>query len=163
MVTRGRRRGLLLVVLAFAVFAFALWQQRSEKAVAPAAVPKTAAPQAPTPEPAAAPAAPETDAQPTPSRTQSNGTLNLPAVEREQLEATLALIERNGPFPSDKDGSVFSNREKRLPIEERGYYREYTVPTPGASTRGARRVVRGRRGELWYTRDHYETFTRIDR
>jgi ribonuclease T1 len=85
------------------------------------------------------------------------------AVERAQLEKTLALIDKGGPFPyPKKDGTVFSNREKRLPSQRRGYYREYTVPTPGASNRGARRVIRGERGETWYTRDHYATFMRIE-
>ena len=84
--------------------------------------------------------------------------------EREALEATLVLIDRGGPFPyPGRDGSTFENRERRLPQQPRGYYREYTVPTRGASNRGARRVVAGREGERWYTRDHYRTFTRIDR
>lgn len=82
--------------------------------------------------------------------------------EREQIETTLALIASNGPFPHERDGIVFNNREGRLPRKPRGYYREYTVETPGASTRGARRIVRGDRGETYYTRDHYATFVRID-
>ena len=85
-----------------------------------------------------------------------------PSTEQAQLEATLALIERGGPFPHRQDGAVFENREGRLPPQPRGYYREYTVPTAGASNRGARRVVKGRNGETWYTRDHYRTFTRLD-
>lgn len=85
------------------------------------------------------------------------------AVERAQLEKTLTLIRKGGPFPYPKrDGSVFSNREKQLPAKPRGYYREYTVPTPGAKNRGARRVVRGDAGETWYTRDHYQSFVRIE-
>jgi ribonuclease T1 len=85
------------------------------------------------------------------------------ADERDALEATLALIERGGPFPyPGKDGATFGNREGRLPARPRGYYREYTVPTRNASNRGARRVVTGSGGERWYTRDHYETFTRLD-
>ncbi|HEX9982336.1 MAG TPA: ribonuclease domain-containing protein [Thermoanaerobaculia bacterium] len=83
-------------------------------------------------------------------------------VEREQLDVTLALIERGGPFPHKQDGTVFGNREGRLPSHPRGYYREYTVKTPGARTRGARRVIRGSSGETYYTRDHYKTFMRID-
>jgi ribonuclease T1 len=82
--------------------------------------------------------------------------------ERAQLIATLELIEKGGPFPYRQDGTIFGNREKRLPLEARDYYHEYTVPTPGASTRGARRVIRGTRGETYYTRDHYRTFMRID-
>ena len=74
---------------------------------------------------------------------------------------TLALIKRGGPFPYRKDGSVFHNREGRLPAQQRGYYREYTVPTPGLGHRGARRIVAGRASDYWYTADHYETFRRI--
>jgi ribonuclease T1 len=84
-------------------------------------------------------------------------------IERAQLVKTIELIERGGPFPYKKDGSVFANRERLLPPHERGYYREYTVPTPRAKNRGARRVVRGRGGETYYTRDHYRSFVRIDR
>ena len=84
------------------------------------------------------------------------------AVERAELVKTLDLIARGGPFPHKQDGTVFGNRERRLPERPRGYYHEYTVRTPGARNRGARRVVRGDGGELWYTRDHYDTFIRID-
>jgi len=79
-----------------------------------------------------------------------------------QLQATLDLIERGGPFPHRQDGTVFQNREGNLPAKPRGYYREYTVPTPGAKNRGARRVVVGEGGEKWYTEDHYRTFVRLD-
>ena len=75
---------------------------------------------------------------------------------------TLALIKQDGPFPYGKDGTVFNNRERRLPLRERGYYREYTVPTPGAKGRGARRIVAGRQQtEYYYTGDHYNSFRRI--
>ena len=74
---------------------------------------------------------------------------------------TVALIQKGGPFPYPRDGVVFSNREGRLPREKRGYYHEYTVPTPSARNRGARRIVSGRGGELYYSDDHYETFRRI--
>jgi ribonuclease T1 len=82
-------------------------------------------------------------------------------VERAELRKTLDLIERGGPFPHKQDGVVFGNRERHLPQQPRGYYHEYTVRTPAASTRGARRVVRGGGGELYYTRDHYRTFIRL--
>jgi ribonuclease T1 len=78
-----------------------------------------------------------------------------------EARATLALIRQSGPFPYQRDGVVFGNFERRLPIRERGYYREYTVPTPGLSHRGARRIVAGRQGELYYTADHYRSFRRI--
>jgi len=83
---------------------------------------------------------------------------------------TLQLIKQGGPFPhAKKDGSTFGNFEKRLPQKARGYYREYTVPTPGARNRGARRIVAGQgscgdvrcSGEYYYTADHYKTFRRI--
>ena len=84
----------------------------------------------------------------------------LPAEARE----TLRLIARGGPFPYDRDGVVFGNFEKRLPQRPRGHYREYTVPTPGVSHRGARRIVAGGDppSEFFYTDDHYETFRRIE-
>jgi len=74
---------------------------------------------------------------------------------------TVRLIHRGGPFPFTKDGSVFANRERRLPRHYRGYYREYTVAPPGARDRGARRIVAGRGGELYYTPDHYRSFLRV--
>jgi guanyl-specific ribonuclease Sa len=86
----------------------------------------------------------------------------LEASERVEVEKTLARIDGGGPFPHRQDGAVFSNRERRLPAQARGFYREYTVETPGASTRGARRIVRGTNGETYYSRDHYESFIRID-
>jgi ribonuclease T1 len=73
----------------------------------------------------------------------------------------IARIRTNGPFAFKRDGVTFGNFEKRLPIRPRGYYREYTVPTPGEHTRGARRIIAGRDGEFFYTADHYETFRRI--
>lgn len=75
--------------------------------------------------------------------------------------ATLALIKAGGPFPYPQDGRVFSNREKLLTANRRGYYREYTVRTPGARDRGARRIVAGAAGEYYYTDDHYRSFRRI--
>ncbi len=75
--------------------------------------------------------------------------------------ATLSLIGKGGPYPYAKDGAVFGNREGHLPKQRRGYYREYTVRTPGSRTRGARRIVKGASGELYYTDDHYNTFRRI--
>jgi ribonuclease T1 len=78
-----------------------------------------------------------------------------------QALATIELIRKGGPYPYQRDGLVFGNFEKRLPPRERGYYREYTVRTPGATGRGTRRIVAGKGGELYYTEDHYQTFRRI--
>jgi ribonuclease T1 len=78
-----------------------------------------------------------------------------------QVSETLVLVRKRGPFPYAKDGSVFGNREGLLPRQPRGYYREYTVKTPGERTRGARRIVVGKGGELYYTDDHYSHFRRI--
>ncbi|RFU42585.1 guanine-specific ribonuclease N1 and T1 [Actinomadura logoneensis] len=78
-----------------------------------------------------------------------------------EARRTLKLIDAGGPFPYRKDGSVFANREHRLPSEPNGYYREYTVPTPGAGDRGARRIIGGRSGERYYTQDHYRSFARV--
>ena len=78
-----------------------------------------------------------------------------------EARVTIALIRKGGPFPYARDGAVFSNRESHLPKQRRGYYREYTVKTPGERTRGARRVVAGAGGELYYTDDHYNRFRRV--
>lgn len=91
------------------------------------------------------------------------------AVLPREAHATLALVKAGGPFPYAQDGSVFGNREKMLLPRQRGYYREYTVKTPGARDRGARRIVAGAgaagnartSGEYYYTDDHYNSFRRI--
>jgi len=80
-----------------------------------------------------------------------------------QAHDTLDLIEQGGPYPYSQDGTVFDNREGVLPSEPSGYYHEYTVITPGSSTRGARRIVTGEETqEDYYTSDHYATFDLID-
>lgn len=81
----------------------------------------------------------------------------LPAEARSTLDA----IRRGGPHPYRRDGAVFHNREQRLPARTAGYYREYTVPTPGRRDRGPRRIVAGRQGEFFYTDDHYRSFRRV--
>jgi ribonuclease T1 len=83
-----------------------------------------------------------------------------------QAQNTYQLISSGGPFPYDKDGVVFGNRERSLPNQTRGYYREYTVKTPGARNRGARRIVCGGKQPTqpiacFYTDDHYASFRRI--
>ncbi|MDH4450142.1 MAG: ribonuclease domain-containing protein [Rhodoferax sp.] len=80
-----------------------------------------------------------------------------------QARTTYRLIELGGPFPYSKDGDVFNNRERLLPLQPRGYYREYTVKTPGLTHRGARRIVCGGRPPAeprtcYYTADHYASF-----
>lgn len=82
---------------------------------------------------------------------------DLPAEARD----TLKLIDQGGPFPYSRDGAAFGNFEKILPKHDRGYYKEYTVKTPGESDRGARRIVTGTGGERYYTDDHYKSFRRI--
>jgi len=88
---------------------------------------------------------------------------DLPAEAR----ATLERIRAGGPFPYERDGVVFGNRERLLPPAPRGYYHEYTVPTPGVKSRGARRIVCGGRAatfaECYYSDDHYQSFRKIQR
>jgi ribonuclease T1 len=78
-----------------------------------------------------------------------------------EARQTLASIKRGGPFPYRRDGVSFGNRERRLPAREQDYYREYTVPTPRAKDRGARRIVAGAGSEYYNTDDHYVSFRRI--
>ena len=92
-----------------------------------------------------------------------------PEVSLEELPAqartTLVLIRNGGPFPYSKDGTFFGNRERLLPIKRRGYYTEYTVPTPRSRDRGARRIIVGgdpaRSFDFYYTDDHYASFRKI--
>jgi len=90
---------------------------------------------------------------------------DLPVIAAQDLPGeardTLAIIKKGGPLPYSKDGTTFSNREHALPKRGRGYYREYTVKTPGTRNRGARRIIAGAPGEYYYTDDHYATFKRI--
>lgn len=111
---------------------------------APAVSPTTTA------APAPAPAVDGSGLEPVPAS-------SLPAEARE----TLVLIARGGPYPYSRDGAVFSNFERLLPRKPGGYYKEYTVRTPGESDRGARRIVAGADGEKYYTPDHYESFLLI--
>lgn len=82
-----------------------------------------------------------------------------------QGQDTHRLIHQGGPFPYEKDGVVFGNRERFLPMHKRGYYREYTVRTPGSRDRGARRIVCGGPATLpdvcYYSADHYASFRQI--
>jgi ribonuclease T1 len=104
-------------------------------------------------------------AESNPGQDPTSSTIALAALPV-QAQETHRLVRQGGPFPYRKDGSVFFNRERLLPPKARGYYREYTVPTPGSRDRGARRLVCG--GEqpvepdaCYYTADHYASFRRI--
>ena len=80
-----------------------------------------------------------------------------------EAQQTLALIDSGGPFPYARDGIVFQNREGILPKKSSTYYHEYTVVTPGSPDRGAKRLIAGSKGEIYYTEDHYVTFVRVIR
>ena len=149
-----RRYGWWIVGLV--VLALWAWQQRAPTV--------TLSP----PQPAATQSAGPDVAATRPARTQRGKTgrfVDLPS----QAFDTLQRIERGGPYEHREDGGVFQNREQRLPSRPRGYYREYTVDTPGARERGARRIVAGggipgQRAtvEFFYSDDHYRSFRRID-
>jgi ribonuclease T1 len=99
------------------------------------------------------------------SSTQQEATIALAALPK-QGRSTYDLIIQGGPFPYDKDGTVFGNRERLLPAQKRGYWREYTVKTPWARNRGAKRIVCGGAQPkapdvCYYTQDHYASFQRI--
>jgi len=87
-----------------------------------------------------------------------------PYASNQQLQKTLRLIQQGGPYPYRQDGTTFQNRERLLPQNPAGYYREYTVDTPGARDRGARRVVTGGHPpQIWYyTEDHYRSFVTLE-
>jgi ribonuclease T1 len=93
---------------------------------------------------------------------RGSGEGSLPA----EAQETLRLIHQGGPFPFERDGIVFNNFEQLLPPQARGYYREYTVPTPDLKHRGARRIVCGglqpqRPEACWYSADHYKSFRKL--
>ncbi len=81
--------------------------------------------------------------------------------EVREIRRTLAAIAKGPPYPFRRDGIPFENRERRLPQRPSGYYQEFTVVTPGSDDRGARRLIRGREGEFWYSNDHYRSFVRL--
>ncbi len=123
--------------------------------------PNTAAPAAST---RSAPAGSPTPTDPSPRDPESGLVLvevgSLPV----QARQTISLIERGGPYPYAKDGAVFGNRERLLPSRPNGFYREYTVPTPGEDDRGPRRIVTGDQDrQFFYTDDHYASFVRVRR
>ncbi|MFK4640471.1 ribonuclease domain-containing protein [Paenarthrobacter histidinolovorans] len=114
-----------------------------------------------TPVPGPAPSSPSAG----PGRAETTGVANpsgLLSINASQLPAearqTLALIAKGGPYPYDRDGVNFGNFEGLLPKKSGGFYKEYTVPTPGESDRGARRIIVGKDAAKYYTPDHYESF-----
>ncbi len=139
-----RRHGWILIALAL----FAAWQWwPGARPVSPADDATATAP--------ASPGLPREQATPS----YDNDSQALPA----QARQTLRRILDGGPHPYRQDGGVFHNRERLLPPRPRGWYREYTVDTPGSRDRGARRIVAGGDppAEFWYTADHYRSFRRI--
>lgn len=157
----SRRTSRLVTSLVTVLLLVAVWwlQNRDTGTPEPDAArdtPSTSAPRT---------SAPQTSAPRTSAPADSSGlpTVDLADLPPEAAE-TVALIDAGGPFPyPGKDGSTFGNFERLLPARARGYYAEYTVPTPGAETRGARRIIAGGGGELYWTEDHYESFERIRR
>jgi len=130
----------LAVLLFFALVAAEWWSARAPTGTAEA--------------PAAAPSSPAATAAES----------RYPAFLPPEALVTLERIERGGPFPYDRDGTTFQNRERLLPGRPRGYYREYTVATPGSRDRGARRIVTGGNPPevYYYTDDHYRSFRRVE-
>ncbi len=110
----------------------------------------------------AAPVAHPAAAQVACGNTSSYKKVNLSSLPA-QAATTVKLIKQGGPFPYPKnDGVVFRNDEHILPLCSSGYYHEYTVPTPGSSNRGTRRMITGSAGEYFYTGDHYATFSLVN-
>ncbi|MDI2037079.1 ribonuclease domain-containing protein [Paenarthrobacter nitroguajacolicus] len=115
-----------------------------------------------TPAPGPAPTSPAAVPGRTMAPTGVENSSTLPSINASQLPSearqTLALIAKGGPYPYDRDGVNFGNFEGLLPKKSGGFYKEYTVPTPGESDRGARRIIVGKDAAKYYTPDHYESF-----
>ncbi len=126
-----------------------------------ATIPPTVVSQAPAVATAAA-ASPPTRTATRSARAPATPNDGLPTISIDQLpkeaRQTIALIQQGGPFPYRQDGIFFENREGLLPKKPSGYYHEYTVVTPGSPDRGARRIITGQNGEMYYTDDHYASF-----
>lgn len=120
-----------------------------------------------TPRPPTATPTPQKTRGPTATPTAQRSQSGLPTIAFDDLpvqaQETIDLIDAGGPFPYSRDGIVFQNRERLLPQRNQGYYHEYTVITPGSSDRGARRIITGNAGELYYTDDHYDSFREVIR
>ena len=152
MQTTRKRNPLAWLLLAIAlVVAWQLWPARDAVPVPGATAPTaTSPPTSPTAPPLA-----EAPSAPAPA---------LPDFLPAEAHRTIALIQRGGPFPYRQDDGVFGNREGHLPRQPRGWYREYTVDTPGLGHRGAQRIITGGQPprEWYYTDDHYDSFRRFD-
>ncbi len=168
-VTRSWRRGSWIAVsLVLAAWLAIVLGSCGPQSAGPAS-PTQAETHSPATFPASAQPMPSDDPSPTstdsPSPPTTDPVSGLPFIELADLppEAleTLGLIDEGGPFPFDRDGITFQNREELLPDERGGYYREFTVISPELSHRGPRRIVAGEEGERYYTADHYESFERI--
>ncbi len=152
-----RRLGLLLAVVLIGLWA---WTQQPRRDV-PGHASQTAA-AAPADGPASATAT-------RPTNTPASPASRYPGFLPREAHAVLDTLARGGPYAYRQDGNVFENRERRLPRQPRGYYREYTVPTPGSPDRGPRRIVAGggvpgSRPPLdyWYSADHYRSFRQFE-
>ncbi|MET3176541.1 UNVERIFIED_ORG: ribonuclease T1 [Arthrobacter sp. UYCu721] len=153
-----RNRSIILLLtglLAIALFAFGgpgLLETLTGSTNSAASSSAAPSPGAPVPGPAEVPAPAVAPANPS----------GLPAIKESQLPAeartTLAAIRAGGPYRYSQDNKTFGNFERILPRQDSGHYREYTVPTPGDSDRGARRIITGSEGEKYYTQDHYDSF-----
>lgn len=146
------RRPIWIIV---ALLVLGLWLWTQPRTPSPAPSPPASVPVVTD---AAAPAAAPTRAD------AAHPAARYPAFLPPEAHEVLQRIARGGPFPYRQDGSVFQNRERRLPTQPRGYYREYTVATPGSPDRGARRLITGGDPpqEYWYTDDHYRSFQRFE-
>lgn len=152
MQTTRKRNPLAWLLLAIAlVVAWQLWPARDAVPVPGATAPT-------------ATSSPTSPAAPPLVEAPSSPALALPDFLPPEAHRTIALIQRGGPFPYRQDGGVFGNREGHLPRQSRGWYREYTVDTPGLGHRGARRIITGGQPprEWYYTDDHYDSFRRFD-
>jgi guanyl-specific ribonuclease Sa len=146
-----RRYGWLVVALVL----LALWAWQRPHAPGMASVPPASMPDARTPVPQSLP--------PVASSPSASADAAWPAFLPPEAIDTLQRIARGGPFEYRQDGATFQNREHRLPPQARGYYREYTVETPGSRDRGARRIIAGGDPpiEYFYSDDHYRSFRRF--
>jgi guanyl-specific ribonuclease Sa len=159
-----RPRNLALLLVLLLVFGWQAWQHQARVAEgARSRGPTAAAPIVVAAPPPAAPPAVSMEA-PHPSDAAADAGVHGDARLPREVRDVLARIRAGGPYPYERDGVVFGNFERRLPQRPRGWYHEYTVPTPGQRGRGARRIIAGGRPptEFWYTGDHYETVSRLD-